>query len=368
MATQRFQTLARPLAAPVATRTFESKSFSTQILATLEKLPKAKCASTIKGLSPQEQTDIRPVYRSPIITAPLALRLTAFAPDSILADASLLPPDSVALFEENRMFIEAFLTGANHEMNKELRWREFPTDMRGTIFRRFWERGRPPEDIAGDDIRAMHTWNGKLGEHFAPGDIDKAANLVVVMRSDLVRKLLLPIVVINEAPTTTWEKGKGIDHQAIFFGTIGPDVAYYGFDVARDHIVNTVRERAFLVFYEPAGRLRFGLDVATLATRQQRRNTTLESLPFPVRAFGRDERVVLMHSRLPQPIPNSPATWDDLSWSHMTLSKSKYVDFSRQISITGQPDYWSAAKTSASVARSFWQKPVAAVMPFKRVL
>jgi hypothetical protein len=368
LATDLFQRLARPLAAPVATRTFASKSISEHIIATLASLPKAKATYTIQGLLPPEQADLRGIWRSPIITTPLAPRLAAFAPESILADASLLPADSVALFEENRMFVEAFIVGANHEMNKELRWREFPTDMRGTIFRRFWERGRSPDDIAGDDVRAIHMWNGTLGEHFAPGDIDKAANLVIVIRSDLIRKLVLPIMVLNEAESTTWEKNKGIDHEPVFFGTLGADVAYYGFDVARDHILNTVRDRAFLVIYEPAGRLRFGLDVATVATRQKRRNTTLESQRFPVRALGRDERAVLMHSRSPQPVPINADSWDDLSWLHMSLSTAGYIDFSRVISIAGQPDYWGVSKTSASLARSFWQRPIAAVLPMKRVL
>jgi len=368
MKTQLFATSARPLASPVAAQEFESRSVAQSLLGTLARLPKIKAEFTIKGLKPAELESIRPIYRSPLITTPLAQRLTDLDPDSILTDASALKPDSVALFEENRAFVEAFMVGANHEMNQELRWREFPTDMRGTIFRRFWDRGRPADDAAADDIRAIHTWNGKLGTHFAPGDVDKAANLVVVIRSDLVRKLELPIIVLNEAAGTTWQRGGGTDHEAVFFGKLGPDVAYYGFDVSREHIVTTVRNRAFLVIYEPVGRLRFGLDVATVNTRKARRNTSLETLRFPLRALGRDERVVLMHSRTPAPVPAAPALWDDLSWAHMTLTAAKYIDFSRVLTIAGQPDYWGAAKTSASLARSFWQKPVAAVMPIARVL
>lgn len=366
--TQLFAQTTRRLASPVAVREFESRSIGGELLGVLARLPMTKAADTIQGLVAAERAQIRPVYRAPSITAPLAARLTEFAPDSILTDASALGPDSVALFEENRSFIEAFLVGANHEMNQELRWREFPTDMRGTIFKRFWDRGRAADDPTGDDIRAIHSWNGKLGSHFAAADTDKAGNLVVVIRSDLVRKLELPILVINEAVGATWQKGSGKDHEAVFFGRLGPDVAYYGFDVSRQHIVTTVRNRAFLVLYEPVGRLRFGLDVATVATRSARRNTSREALHFPVRALGRDERVVLLHSRTPAPVSSAPATWDDLSWSHLRLSDANYVDFSLQLAIAGQPDYWGAAKTSASLARSFWQKPVAGVLPLARVL
>jgi hypothetical protein len=358
----------RPLAAPVAARAFESRAVGAELLETLARLPHAKATFVIQGSRPQEQEAMSGIYRSPVVTVPLATRLAAFAPDAILSNASTLEPNTVAVFEENRMFLEAYLVGANHEMNKELRWREFPTDMRGTIFPRFWDRGRPPDDAAGDDIPPIHTWDATLGRHFAPGDIDHAANLVVVLRSDLVRKLVMPILVINEAESATWEKDKGINHEPVFFGTLGPDVAYYGFDVGREHIVETVRDRAFLLIYEPPGRVRFGLDIATVAVRQARRDTKAESQRFPVRSLQRDERLVLMHSRAPQPVPLVLQSWDELSWTHMTLSTSGYVDFARNVVVAGQPDYFGAAKTSASVARAFWQKPVAAVMPLPRVL
>jgi hypothetical protein len=67
-------------------------------------------------------------------------------------------------------------------------------------------------------------------------------------------------------------------------------------------------------------------------------------------------------------VPLVLQSWDELSWTHMTLSTSGYVDFARNVVVAGQPDYFGAAKTSASVARAFWQKPVAAVMPLPRVL
>ena len=32
------------------------------------------------------------------------------------------------------------MAGLNHEMARELLWRGYPTDQRGTVFRRFWDR------------------------------------------------------------------------------------------------------------------------------------------------------------------------------------------------------------------------------------
>ena len=43
----------------------------------------------------------------------------------------------------NAAFVEALLVGLNQEFNRELLWREYPTDQAGTPFARFWpgERG-----------------------------------------------------------------------------------------------------------------------------------------------------------------------------------------------------------------------------------
>ena len=45
-------------------------------------------------------------------------------------------------WQTNNRFIEAYLVGLNHEMARELLWREYPTDQRGTYFSSFWTGGR----------------------------------------------------------------------------------------------------------------------------------------------------------------------------------------------------------------------------------
>ena len=51
----------------------------------------------------------------------------------------LIPrPDMATLLQTNNSFIEAYLVGLNHEMARELLWREYPTDQRGTYFSSFW--------------------------------------------------------------------------------------------------------------------------------------------------------------------------------------------------------------------------------------
>jgi hypothetical protein len=47
--------------------------------------------------------------------------------------------NSISLLETNQKFIESYMLGVNHEFARELLWREYPTDQRGSYFRQFWE-------------------------------------------------------------------------------------------------------------------------------------------------------------------------------------------------------------------------------------
>ena len=360
----------RPQVPAISVEEFPSKELVEPIVAVLRDLPEAKARRTVTGLTAAEAGGGRPVWRSPVIPLPTEGFLQKVDRAAMLSGAHRLPENTVSVFEENRSFIEAFLAGMNHEMNNELRWREFPTDMRGTIFRRFWDRHRAPDDPAGDDIAEMHTWVGRLGEQFPAGDADRRSNLIVVIRGDVVRKLGDPILVINFAPGPKFELGKGTDHSPVFSGKLGPDIGFWGFDLARSALLDpAVRNRVFLAIFEPVGRLRFGLDVGTAAVRLARLDALALSYAFPIAALSRPYTPAPPRSVPPAPqIPNQPARWDDLSWAHMRLDGAGYIDFTKTITIAGQPDYWGAGKSSATLARSFWQKPVAAVLPLARVV
>ncbi len=301
---------------------------------------------------------------------PLSTYLPDLSRDAMLSDADRMPENTVSLFLENRKFIEAFLVGANHEMNNELRWREFPTDLRGTVFRRFWDRHLPPADTDGDDIADIHTWRKKLGNHFPPSDNDNKANVIAVIRGDIVRKLGDPIMAINIAPGNQWQFGQGEDHEPIFSGKIGRDIAYFGFDIARTTLLSPqVRDRAFFVIYERPGRLRFGMDVANAVVRAARADLTVRRYAIKTQTLRQEFRqsppMVLAPPAAPPPSPANP---DDLSWSHAPLTGSNHIDFGRNVAFGAPPQHWNNAKTSASLARAMWQKPVAGVLPLRRVL
>lgn len=357
------------LTGAIAVGAVSSKSLASPVTSLLAVLPEAKAAALVGGRTRQEARTIAPVFRAPDIADALAERQVEQDPSALFAGLERLPDNTVTFFEENRAFIEAFMVGANHEMARELRWRGFPTDMRGTVFRRFWQRGYAPGDPAGDDINPIHKWAGPLGQNPCDADRDQAEDLVMVMKGDIIRKIGVPIIEINIANGTSWEAGEGVSHSPNFFGRVG-DAAYFGFDIARDFLTSApVAERAFMVIYEPPGRMRFGLDIGERQVRLDRRDDSLIRHRFPVsgQALSHPASRILKTGPVMAP-PAQPQSWSDLSWSHVRQTGAGYLDFTDTVRPITGPDHWSAAKTSASVAISLWQKPVAAVLPLKRVL
>lgn len=359
---------------------FSSAAMAGAVGATLARLPFYKSVTAVQGLTEAERKAPAPVWRAPSIAQPTSAYLGRISTKALFAGAGDMPDNTVAIVEENRPFVEAFLVGMNHEMNRELRWREFPTDMRGTVFRRFWNRGRAADDTTGDDIGPIHQWREVLGRNLPAGAANADENLIVVIRGDIVRKLGDPVLAINIAEDDDgFQVGKGRNLSPAFVGRIGRDLSYFGFEIAREEVMaSDMRDRVFFVIYEPAGRLRFGLDVGSAAVRRDRRDERAIAHGFavaalvdrPYRATHRFEGREAPPANGPAETPPLPAItdWDELSWTHAPLQLSGYIDLSSAIPAPISPNHLGPNRTSASVARAFWQKPVAGVLPVKRVI
>ena len=100
--------------------------------------------------------------------------LAELAPDLFLVGADRMPDNAISLVQTNAAFIEAYLAGLNHELGRELLWRGFPTDGRGTYFRRFWD---------SDNYPAMTAWRQGLGANAPTPEM-----LVLLIRGELVRR------------------------------------------------------------------------------------------------------------------------------------------------------------------------------------
>ena len=261
-------TTARPQQRAHRIGSFASDEVATSIIDTLEVLPRAKADMRVRGRAEAEVDWLAPVLRSPRIGTPLVDWLVAVDRRAVLEGAEAIPDNTVTVVQENRAFVEAYLVGANHALNNELRWREFPADMRGTVLARFWDRGYADTDPRGDDIPDIDHWTRRIGHNLLPTDTGDA-DLVLLIKGDIVRKLGAIVVVLNRATDTIWLANQGADLAPVFNGLIGPDTAYFGFDVPRAEIEQD-KARFFFVLHEPLGRLRFGVDVATAATRRAR--------------------------------------------------------------------------------------------------
>ncbi len=100
-------------------------------------------------------------------------RLRDLSQDFLFPGLEHVPPNTVTLLETNPKFVESFLVGLNAEMSRELLWRNYPTDQRGTYFRQFWDTSAGSEQ---PDIDTITKWGDrKLGENARAGEQAGAA-------------------------------------------------------------------------------------------------------------------------------------------------------------------------------------------------
>jgi hypothetical protein len=274
---------------------------------------------------------------------------------------TLPEPELVTLLSTNGEFTEAFLVGLSDEMGRELLWREYPTDQRGSYFRQFWDVGDAIERDASKpaarveeellDISKLHTWkretplgdpthvNRPLPTGAEPGE----SRLVLVVRGDLLKKYPTAVVYAQKAKWIT-EQGRNIRvlddsdpahliQSPIFKAEIDPDVRFLGFDLTSSKVKGDPDPDAsnpgwFFVIQERPGEPRFGLD------------------------DHNDES------------PATPASWNQLAWEHLAESQTLgCVDFGLNVpndsAITAQPDsQFRWGRNGADMAYILYQVPV----------
>jgi hypothetical protein len=166
-----------------------------------EKTIQKKIQTNCAGLAEYQagaQDPLAPVMACPDFPEPMYKALRDLSLDLLSPNLGLIPPNTVAMLVTNRRFIEAYMVGLNHEMNRELLWREYPTDQRGTCFRQFWEAIDPVNaDTAAQqkDIAPISEWDtsSALGNHDSrvPLRLEYLFNLSVV-HADLLNMRVIP--------------------------------------------------------------------------------------------------------------------------------------------------------------------------------
>jgi hypothetical protein len=241
--------------------------------------------------------DFGEVMVYPEIDDPMYAPLTDMSSEYFLPNIQLLEMNSITLLETNQKFIESYMVGLNHEFARELLWREYPTDQRGSYFRQFWDVSSfltaPGADVSAlrerlFDIPELHRWSTDTGldEHDnreAQGD--KEDELVLAIRGELLKKYPTAVVYAHRAE---WERRAGaIDKSRprkladlpagvpptnlvktpLYEAKVPPDIYFFGFDLTAEEarggaIVDGEEDPGwFFVIKERPGDPRFGLDL-----------------------------------------------------------------------------------------------------------
>ena len=268
----------------------------------------------------------------------------------LLPNLHLIPPNTFSLLKTNQKFIESYLVGLNYEMGRELLWREYPTDMRGSYFRQFWDvKGFVSPDSgavdaeATKDIAPIHKWpkTNQLGKNNARNKTGKSEQLVFVVRGDLLKKFPNTVIYAQKAFVKDGKRfiNKDLDEAAFkkevrfpqYQAEIPADIKLLGFDLTIEEAAGTTqmadfpnnKEGWFFIIAEVPGEPRFGMDIN----------------------FKPDQPNVF--------------TWDDLSWENFGGEKIPFV-LGKKKPVKTDPNAKKGTwgRSSADMASILFQRPV----------
>jgi hypothetical protein len=208
---------------------------------------------------------LEPFQAAPVFSQPMYLPLKDLSPEWILPGVGRVERNTVGALVTNQRFVEAYMVGLNHEMTRELLWREYPVDQRSTYFQQFWDvRGwvkgndRPTPDLR--DIRQIRLWGGtELGQNTArtglPGEF-----LVLLVRGELIKRY--PNVIVYAARAHAPDQPRLPDdsdqEHPVLHGFLGDDVAFYGFALTPGQVRGDGGgDGWYVVFQEQPGEPRF---------------------------------------------------------------------------------------------------------------
>ncbi len=333
-----------------------------------------------------------PIMVYPKFNRPMFEPLLNISEELLLPGVEDIPENTVSLLEVNSAFINSYMVGLNHEMSRELLWREYPTDQRGSYFRQFWdpsiaiERERlqrlsslgldaqdslPREDDEKiiekyRDIDEIHKW--KESSISDP----KNQNISIEPKAFLIKGELMrryPNAIIY-AIRAVWYKNKptlptitqtdpntGLVkrvfpnlseeiREPLFKGTMNPDITFFGFSIPEAELLGEIQHDGpepgnehvdgthdkagwFFVIQEQHSDPRFGIDL------------------------GHDDDLPVD--------PDSLTDWNNLSWNYITLllpSSNQHIDLENGILKDKEINGIKWGSHSADMANILLQLPV----------
>ena len=314
---------------------FTLGSLSAAILGQLN--PATTIASRVKGriqmkiasFAGQTGDSLSPIMAAPEFPRPMYEALRDISPDFLLPGLEHVLPNTATLVQTNPEFVEAFMTGLSTEMARELLWREFPTDQRGTYFRQFWDAVK---DSDRRQIQSIHEWKDSLGKNAEPGH--REASIVLLIRGELLRRYPHTVIYAKKAVLSgTRRVPGGAEKYPLFRGSLEPDVTFLGFDLSKKEALGDgVDQGWFFVLQEQPTAPRFGLD----------------------KAAGFADTIA------------KATKWSDLSWGHVAANQAAFETLTHVPASGALPDtsgiseppgtVWG--KNSAHLAYATFQQPV----------
>ncbi|MFE4593287.1 hypothetical protein [Streptomyces laurentii] len=273
-----------------------------------------------------------PVQWAPVFPDAMWPPLSAQSTEWMFGGLDHIPADTAALALTNPPFVAAYMVGLNHEFARELRWRGYPTDQRGTYFASFWGYGA--------DLPPLHTWrlDLPLGAHLtAPPD-----RVVLLLRSALLRRY--PGAIIYAAPLTGTDPDEDHARHPIFRGGLDPDTTMLGFDLTKTEL--EASPWCFVIAEHPT-EPRFGVEEP--------------ETPYTWGAVYQ-----------PPDTPGDDADdWNNLRWTHLFDSEAAYLAAAYapgavRPNVACNGLVWGTS--AAGTARQCFRQPVRIVLPAERLL
>lgn len=305
----------------------------------------------------------------PHLRNPFYRDLASYDRNAFMPGVDDLPQDLIMLVQVNQFFIDAVMAGANFEMNRELLWRGFPTDLRGTPFQRFW--GRIGFDGTRlrllDDMQPMHRWRSQPLGLRSDENMTDPNRIALLVRGQLLRRYPNTAVYAwkkrSSAPNPDPESpdhtmllkdanGNPPNSDAIqspvFAGMIEPDITFFGFDIDREDVADWC-----FVLEEQMTEPRFGFDVEVPAPGQP--------------ASAKAQRSALRSALLQMAVPNNALLasgynpYKALSWSHVGVGAGGFTSVQALIDPPNKPfasfPTLAANATAADIAKALLQQP-----------
>jgi hypothetical protein len=287
---------------------------------------------------------IEPIMAAPRFDRPMYEALDAYDRDWLVPGlGSINQTDFVTVLLTNPVFDETFLIGLSDQMGRELLWRNYPTDQRGTYFWRFWDADH---DELGHPIHRFAFT--ALGTHMTASVGGAEGRVVLMVRGELLQRHPEAMVLAMRAGALD-AKGHpefidpatdpSAQARVLFHAHLPPDITLVGFDLTAAQLKT---ERWWFVIAEHPTAPRFGLHLVPLVNGH----------PDPTQAAANTNKSLLK--------------WNDLG----------ALDFGRFLTATrrtlpiadpgGTPIAWAA--TSAMVAATLLQNPVRAAFDAKKLV